>query len=390
MNIQEAISEQEQIKVALQKAFDQSPDQFSEQALDEAPEQNYQIKDFEGKLSINGYIAIPVYAIDSSTLANDDVILKYDGDEIGFLCAVGNSGNVYDINELTLSRLIAYFNDVEREYLLTGTNYNFKCHYVVVKNSHYALYWSDYAPSAPLWGNFSHDRPRSKYQKSLQSIDIIAGMKIPTPRHTSDLARAISSSNGFDRFLKYYHQIELLFDVIFVAKIKALPADSLDGLRDIMKDYQRNELDNLRGIIKEYVRDVSFLTKIIAEAFTPQNIIIMKNIFQNHTKDGNPLFQGEKELWSNFSNFIGSPNPDAAKAKEYNLINKVDSEIYRVFMLKLISYWIYRIRCSIAHNKIGEFIFRDEDEEFVVVLGEGLLKSVIKEMFSNPSLTNLI
>jgi hypothetical protein len=378
MNIEESLLEEERIASALQNASEQSS------------EQDCQIEDFEGKLSINGYVAIPVYAIDSSILASDDITLKDNGNEIGFLCPVGIRGNTYEVNELTFARLIAYFNDVKVDSLFSGEKYSFKCHYVVIKVTHYDIYQAEYASAAPLWGGFSHEAPTSKYQRPLLSIDIVTGIKIPTTRHSGDLVRAISSSNGFDRFLKYYHQIELLFDVIFVSKIRAMPAESLAGLRDIMRDYQRNELDNLRGIIKEYVNDTNLLTAIIVKAATPANMIVMCEIFQDHSKDGNPLIKGERDLWDSFKTFIASPNPDPVKAKELKLIDKADQELYRIFILKLVSYWIYRIRCSIAHNKIGEFIFKEEDEEFVVVLGEGLLKPVINEMFSNPTLKSLM
>jgi hypothetical protein len=60
-----------------------------------------------------------------------------------------------------------------------------------------------------------------------------------------------------------------------------------------------------------------------------------------------------------------------------------NAEEYKTLLLKVTGYWIYRIRSSIAHNKIGEFIMEDIHQEFVVEIGEELLLEVIKQIFSS-------
>jgi hypothetical protein len=51
------------------------------------------------------------------------------------------------------------------------------------------------------------------------------------------------------------------------------------------------------------------------------------------------------------------------------------------FIKHLASYWIYRIRCCIAHNKIGEYILSHSEEEFIAEFAEPLIKEVIIQSF---------
>ena len=67
-----------------------------------------------------------------------------------------------------------------------------------------------------------------------------------------------------------------------------------------------------------------------------------------------------------------------------NLIsNKANrsNEEYSKLIIDIAVYWIYRIRCSIAHNRIGEYVMSIDDEEFVVNVVEPLLKEVLIQLF---------
>lgn len=46
------------------------------------------------------------------------------------------------------------------------------------------------------------------------------------------------------------------------------------------------------------------------------------------------------------------------------------------------AYLIYRVRCSIAHSRIGEHILTQSDEEFVANVAEPLLKSLLIEIYN--------
>lgn len=64
-----------------------------------------------------------------------------------------------------------------------------------------------------------------------------------------------------------------------------------------------------------------------------------------------------------------------------NLLNIVTEDKHSEFILRIVSYWIYRVRCSIAHNKIGEYLLSWEDEEFLVKFAEPLLLEVLKQFY---------
>ncbi|MDC5052666.1 hypothetical protein OHW28_06640, partial [Acinetobacter baumannii] len=55
------------------------------------------------------------------------------------------------------------------------------------------------------------------------------------------------------------------------------------------------------------------------------------------------------------------------------------------------AYWIYRIRCSIAHTKLGEFIFEynQENHEFIYEYANNLIKRTILCIFSNQNFKSL-
>ena len=57
---------------------------------------------------------------------------------------------------------------------------------------------------------------------------------------------------------------------------------------------------------------------------------------------------------------------------------------YKTFILNLASYWIYRIRSSIAHSKIGEYQLSYTDEAFMIEFAEPLLQEIVIQCFTLP------
>ena len=53
----------------------------------------------------------------------------------------------------------------------------------------------------------------------------------------------------------------------------------------------------------------------------------------------------------------------------------------RMLIINIATYWIYRVRSSIAHSRIGEYVMSTSDEEFVVEIAEPLLRSVLVQVF---------
>jgi hypothetical protein len=337
------------------------------------------------QLVVNDYAALQVFQIESSFPTTDDVeILDSGGNIVGILCTTGEPGNLFNINELSLNRLNVFIHDVEDEQLGLSDTHTFKSHYLLIHKNFYAQYKSDFLASSPIWGGFTHTNAGSKYRKVSSAITLPTKMSIPTSRHLDDLNKAIFSSNGFDRFLKYYHQLELLFDVIFVSKIRGLPKSSIEGFGAVVKDYQRKELESLKNIFKDYITHPSKLLNIMS--FCAPYTIIMEAVFQDHSKDGNPISPEKAHKWPNFLSYLQGADKTSKNAKALDLINQDKSDLLDSLIIHVSAYWIYRIRCSIAHNKIGEFMFNDSHEEFVAEIGERLLKEALQQIFSNQQL----
>ncbi|WP_122558664.1 hypothetical protein [Pseudomonas viridiflava] len=337
---------------------------------------------------INNFIALPVFELECSINAEEDIDINDEhGNLLGVLCPTGATGDIYSVNELSAHKLNAFIHDIDDDQFGLSQSHNFKSHYLLIHKDFITRYVSDFLESAPIWGGFTH-KPRSpRYKKSITKIVMSRKMFTPTIRHNADLEKAISAANGFDRFLKYYHQLELLFDVIFVSKVRGLPKHSIEGFSNVVKDYQKKELESLKGIFKDYATDSKALLSIMASC-TPYTTT-MEAVFQDHSKDGNPV-TSDQTKWANLLIFLQGNDHTHSKAKQLSLISKDTSNSLDQFILNLTAYWIYRIRCSIAHNKIGEFMFSDSHEEFIVEIGEKLLKEVIMQIFSNNALESIL
>lgn len=337
---------------------------------------------------INDFIALPVFELECSINAEDDIDINDEhGNLLGVLCPTGAPGDIYYINELSIHKLNAFIHDIDDDQFGFSQSHIFKSHYLLIHKDFIKQYTSEFLESAPIWGGFTHKTRPNKYKRKITEITISRRMFTPTIRHTADLDRAISAANGFDRFLKYYHQLELLFDVIFVSKIRSLPKHSIEGFSSVVKDYQRKELESLKGIFKDYVTDSQAILSIMAGC-TPYTQV-MEAVFQDYSKDGNPV-TSDQTKWANLLTFLQGNDHTFVKAKQLTLIAQGTSQSLDQFVLNLTAYWIYRIRCSIAHNKIGEFIFNDSHEEFIVEFGERLIKEVIMQIFSNKDLEGIL
>jgi hypothetical protein len=345
------------------------------------------IEVFQNEIVINEWLALKVYGIDSSIDLDDDIIInKADGHLGAILCPVGAPGNDFEINEFNHNRLISFIHDVELNEFSASTSHSFNCHFLLVKKEFFIEYVNEFKASSALWGGFTHEEPVTSFSRKIATISVRPSIFIPSARHAKSLTTAIAASTAFERYLKYYHQIELLFDIIFVAKIKKLPA-SISGFGDVMKDYQKKECDILKLIFKDYIQSSSDILDILrgCSPFVAE----MKIIFQDNGKESNPV---KDERWVSLIHFLqmNSINQTHVKAKENKLIGVSTAETLNEYLANVVAYWIYRVRCSIAHNREGEFIFEQSHEKFVVEFAEILLKEVIQQIFSNPKLKQVL
>jgi hypothetical protein len=328
----------------------------------------------ENTISVNNFIPIKVIKVNQSYNINNVIDLNFDGSTEGHLFFTKQKGAI-NLDSMTTFEFTAFLIEAEREdYDIES--YEFKNDYIVIKQTFWNTYISDYKKTSPLWGGFSHTlnytEPITKYLNNILEID--AGVKLKDLDNYSyeSTIRAIEQPYAFERFLKLYHLIELQFDYFLIDKIKNLqiPQDS-NEIGKLLNDYSRTELDRLTEIISSYCTDVNPLISKLEKVFTFRQI--SEEIFIKYGNKTKPLNE------SKFNELFDSSSFSESNLTNLKIVNNSNS--INIFIPKLVSYWIYRIRCSIAHNKIGEYLLSWEDEKFIVEFAEPLMIEVLKQFF---------
>ena len=329
---------------------------------------------FRGKLNVNHKIAIKIEAISSIYRTNIDVsIFSPDGSEVGVLVFTKELGKTNWTN-LTDNQFVAFLN--EAEFGIRENDYTFKNNYILVNDTFYDDYIRKHYDFAALWGGFFH--PSSdllyNYSRPVSRIDI-QNYNIQKNIFIENSKRSVLQPFAHERFLKLYHLMELRFDSDIIDEIKQLDIDiEPEKIGEIFSNYTKNELPRLQYIIENNCQDINRLITCVnrIRSFIP----VARNIFYKFGRESNPL----KDI-TQFQNvaLIGFDE----NTLRNNSVNYQRN--YDLFIQKLVGYWIYRIRCSIAHNKIGEYILLHSDEQFIAEFAEPLLKEVINQCFKNET-----
>jgi hypothetical protein len=322
----------------------------------------------DGYLSIKDKIPLPVLRDCSLARGVDYEVQDEAGVIIGVLTCTSDL-NPVDLRQLSEWQLAAYLFERElNEYDQPG---RFRYDYVVISSLHFTRYQQRMKPSSAVWGMFTHVEcaPAARLARSMTLITALEGMKIPTPYHASTLERAVQASHPFERYLKYYHQLELVFDWILVKKVQCLGSD-LQGMARLISSYQSGDLPRLKNLLASYCKDAQKVHSLLMLAVNHKPTA--HKIFQEYSKEGNPLSKGSK--WDKmFDNLASSYSPSHASSN--NLGSNIDS--YNSLIIEIAAYWIFRVRCCIAHHRIGEYLLVQEDEEFVLEFSETLLRGVL-------------
>jgi len=189
--------------------------------------------------------------------------------------------------------------------------------------------------------------------------------------------RSVASATPSERYLQLYHQLELLFDWVIVQEIRRL-SDDLMGAGKVLAAFASGDLPRLNNLLSRYLVSPDSVVKELGALRTYEDE--GRKIFQEYGKDGNPL----KEEWSKWVNCVNSGDPTEMNVRSARL--SMNSSGYPGFVARVTAYFIYRVRCCVAHSKIGEYVLRDTDEEFIVRFAEPLLRAVLKDLFSNPNI----
>lgn len=331
----------------------------------------------EGLYSINGVVACPIVAVASFYNRLEDVeLLDEAGNLIGVLCLVKGAGPV-SLSDMTTWRFSAYLRDSSSDVLGQDAPHTFSQDYLAVKAERFDEYAEKYLSTSALWGGFIHGNGEStvsRYTRGTTEIKVREGLRIPSPNHHEGLLNALLSPSHFDRFLKKYHQLELWLDYAFISQLKGLGED-IRGASRIMSAYSSNEIDRLKYVVSSYCDDVAEIERHLNAVARYKDLAY--EMFEEWNKNGNPISESShNKIWEK----IRLGEISEAKLKGSGLSGKgSEAEKYKKFITELASYWVYRMRCCIAHRKIGELIIRDAHEEFCVEFVEPLLDSLVNQ-----------
>lgn len=331
--------------------------------------------------SVNGYIALSIEEIASFYNSDSDIeVVDKLGEELGIMCFKKQKEVVTELTDL---QLIAYIKEISPLDFKSG-KVVFQKNYIVLKAEKYQLYKDNFFDNAPVWGKFSHLPSTNLAHKVTVDKLEASNIKLPTDYHHESIIRAIQQPYGFERFLKTYHMLELLFDTDFVEDVKLLDND-LKGIGKLVQNYnKKEEIERLRQVV--YKRSHSINLETLANLLNnikSEKDLAIEIFFEYGKEKSNPISKTEtKSALERFRDLMQYEEPFQYNNVHTTLPHIKDSEKYRKFLVDISTYWIYRLRCSIAHNKIGEYILKSDDEKFVVEIIEPILGCLIKECFA--------
>lgn len=185
------------------------------------PHEGYSVnnpRELSGYLAIDDFAILPVEAISSGLSQDTDLeIIDANGASLGTLCFSRSLGNI-QLGELTFWQFVAFLADAEPNEIF-DSHYSFKRDYLVLDVAVIDQYIDKYLMSSPVWGGFSHfPVPSLEHVTTVEKIVAIPGIKIASNHHREVFNRYLYANNPFERFLRIYHSLELLFDFIFVKK----------------------------------------------------------------------------------------------------------------------------------------------------------------------------
>lgn len=329
-------------------------------------------------LVINEYVSLTVLNVACNYDKSSSIPITFETDVFGDLIFTQIKGEI-KIDEMTEYEFISFLTHAQRSDYDKDT-FKFETDFLLIKKTFLFHYITNYQKTSMLWGGFTHPQiganSNIKYIKTYTNIELGHVLQEFDNYSYESCVRAIEQPYAFERFLKLYHLLELQFDYYTISKIQALsiPSDS-NKIGKILNEYSTKEIDRLTDLIGNYCSNIGSLeTKL--SSISPF-AVLAEEIFINFGKSSS--------LWhltdiDKFRAIVTSGN--------FSITNLVTEKVHQnttiaheKFIISLVSYWIYRIRCSIAHNKIGEYLLSWNDEKFIVEFGEPLLKDVLMQCF---------
>lgn len=328
-------------------------------------------------ICINDLVPLRLATCSNSLPSAVDIpITDLSGIPIGSLCK--SAGVSLNPSAFTLSQFVAYLIDSNPS--SAAGEYIFKYDYVVLQKEHLDMYLEKMKHSAPIWGGFVHEDRQAalppRVNATVTSIIAVPTICLPTSIHERLAMRSVASATPSERYLQLYHQLELLFDWVVVQNIRALSTDLL-GVGRALSAYASGDLDRLTSLMTNHLTSTDTIVAVLEGM--KEHEAEAENIFQKYSKAGNPF----KENWAKWIECLRDGAPSETRMKLIKPLGVRDTDSHNRLIIRATAYFIYRVRCCIAHSKIGEYVLRDTDEEFVVQFGEPLLRAVLVELLSH-------
>lgn len=310
-----------------------------------------------GRLVVNEKVALPVKCDVSVSRQADVELFTPEGDAMGVLCFTSvPSALALDKSDYQLAAYLSE-QDIGDFSLARPLLHD----YVVIEKDCIDEYLEQYAATSAIWGGYAHISESMGIEERAYSGILTAhrGVKLLLPAAEGLCHRAVSAAHPFERFLKHYHQLELIVDWTVARRIARLPP-TLAGFDKLMSTYSSSDMNKVKGLLIEYCTEPSAIKSILDQVV--DHLEVAEKIFQEFGKSDNPLQNWER-----------------AKAGDIPINDA----------LKVAAYWLFRVRCSIAHHRIGEYVLREDDQRFVVDFAEPLLLQVVKQVLGSQRLHSL-
>lgn len=327
-------------------------------------------------LVINNYVSLRVEKISNSYISANPIPITLNGIVKGYLIFTKEKEDV-EIDNMTELEFISFLSFAQNIDYDQAT-FRFQTDFILIKDDFFLDYIEEYMNTSMIWGGFTHlfvgGTPVSKYKKALLNIEMGVKIRDLDSYSYESCVRAIEQPYAFERFLKLYHLLELQFDYFIINKIKSLtiPQDS-NKIGKTLNEYSNSELLRLTEIIEFYCTDIPSLEQKLSTVigFTS----IAEEIFIDFGKSKSDIHL------TNLTKFRAVVSSGSFTSANLHALKVPSSGDHSKFIVNLTAYWIYRIRCSIAHNRIGEYLLSWNDENFIVEFGEPLLKEVLIQCF---------
>lgn len=332
-------------------------------------------------LAVSGRVVMPLDGVAwSLDRTNDIEILDELGMVLGTLC-LASARPPKPLQELTRYEYAALLADASGPDVLLGPVQPSRG-YAVIEESEFGRYVSHYLTGSALWGGFSHGTVPPSGSGSVTALKARRDVMAPTPHHVGSFRLLTRATGPRDQFLRTYHALELLFDYVTYRRfVKA--GDDLVDFGKIMSAYQRPELARLKGLVQDFCRDFDAVAAVM-ENLEP-HLDRAEEMFQVHGKEGNPLAEGR---WTIFRGVVEA-GPVARAVLSAAKLAKNDTA-FAELMGAIAAYQIYRLRSSIAHSRIGEYLLTDADDLMIAGFGLPLVQEVASQVFSSAELAALV